>query len=373
MAATSMLTSNTLARKNWESSVKGFVDIYRASWVGHMFQRGTIVEAAELTGKKAGDETTFSFAGILTGTGIGEGGTLDGNEESLDLQSFTMKTGVFRHAVLNPNDEDTIEGQRSNVNFAKTAEKLLPEFHRARMDASAFNQLAGITATTITVDSTAYTGDARTFVQGLNSVTAPTSQRIVRAGGAASDQALTSSDTMSLDYVDDALVLTEGYPTMVGFGSDNDEYDLYLSLKQIRDLKRENSGNIQWYQNQLALINGGKDAELLSVGYNSKKPVARYANVNIYSANRVALGQNGSTDAAISTVRRGVLVGKNALAYGCPFGTLSGDGAVPLRMKTQMKDYDYYKGIEARALYGLKKIVFDSQDYGSIVISTYAG
>ena len=47
-------------------------------------------------------------------------------------------------------------------------------------------------------------------------------------------------------------------------------------------------------------------------------------------------------------------------------------GNVPFKFSTQLKDYDYIKGIEARMIYGVKKIQFDSEDFGSTVISTYA-
>ena len=108
-----------------------------------------------------------------------------------------------------------------------------------------------------------------------------------------------------------------------------------------------------------------------SVNFFSKKPEGEYRGVRIYSCARVATGQNSSTGATISTVRRGVLVGRNAVAFGSKFGSIK-DGNAPLKFFTQMQDYDYYKGIEARMIFGTSKLVFDSEDYGVHVISTYA-
>lgn len=375
MAVTSMLTGNALTVKLW--SKLGFVDMYKSSAFGRMYRRGTIMRAEELDRAEAGDDVTFNFTGILTGTGIGEGGTLTGNEEALDLQAFSMQYNVFRHAVASPND-DTIEQARTLVRFEERARQQLPQFHASRLDASVFNQLAGVNSTTITVDSTVYSGSNRTFVQGLNTINAPTTNRIIRAGGAANDESLTSSDTFTLDLIDAAVEqLLRTYPYAGPL--ENDEFDLYISYEQMTDLKRDTSGKIQWYTNYLSAMEGGDiDENKIMVGSKyGMQPVGKYANVNIIPAFRVATGQNSSTGAAITTVRRAVLCGRNALAFASRFsGALEDmretDGNVPFKFSVQLKDYDYIKGIEARMIYGVKKIQFDNEDFGSSVIATYA-
>lgn len=377
MAKTAMPSTSALAIKLW--SLDGFVDVYKKSCFGHMMNRGVITIAEELDRAKAGSEMTFNYTGILTGVGITEGGTMVGNEEGLDNQAFSMKWNVVRNAVLNPN-EDTIEQTRTNINFYNRARTLLQGWHKSRLDASVFNQLAGVNSTTVTVDSTVYSGADRTIVQGLNDVNAPTSNRIIRAGGAATDQALTSSDTMTLDLIDAAIEQASStYPHLEPL--DGDEFDLYLSFEQLTDLKRDTSGAIKWYDIYRSALEGGmKDGNpLMNANQYSIKPVGRYANVNIYSAYRVARGVNSATSAALPDVARAVLVGKDAAAFASKFsGSLSDDnnsgtgGNVPLKYTTELQDYDYLKGIEARMLYGVKKLQFDNEDLGCVVISTYA-
>ncbi len=376
MATTGMLTGNALTVKLW--SKLGFVDMYKGTAFGRMARRGTIMRAEELDRAEAGDDVTFSFTGILTGTGVGEGATLVGNEEALNLQSFSMQYNVFRHAVASPND-DTIEQARTNVRFEERARELLPEFHSARLDASVFNQLAGVNSTTITVDGTVYSGTDRTFVQGNNTINAPTTNRIIRAAGAATDQALTSADTMTLDLIDAAVEqLQRTYPTAKAL--DGQEFDLYISFEQSVDLKRDTSGKIQWYTNYLSSMEGGDQANnpIFTGDKYGTQPIGKYANVNIIPTFRVATGVDSSTSAAITTVRRAVLCGRNALSFGSKFGgsltdaSADSNGNVPFKFTTQLKDYDYIKGIEARMIYGVKKIQFASEDFGSTVISTYA-
>lgn len=352
--------------------------MYKNTAFGRMARRGTIMRAEELDRAEAGDDVTFNFTGILTGTGIGEGGTLVGNEEALDLQSFSMQYNVFRHAVASPND-DTIEQARTLVRFEDRARRQLPAFHASRLDASCFNQLAGVNSTTITVDGTVYSGTDRTFVQGLNTINAPTTNRIIRAAGAASDEALTSADTMTLDLIDAAVEqLQRTYPYAGAL--DGQEFDLYISYEQSVDLKRDTSGKIQWYTNYLSAMEGGMQGEnpIFTGDKYGTQPIGKYANVNIIPTFRVATGENSSTSAAITTVRRAVLCGRNALSFASRFGGELADakadeeGNVPFKFSTQLKDYDYIRGIEARMIYGVKKIQFDGEDYGSTVISTYA-
>ena len=154
---------------------------------------------------------------------------------------------------------------------------------------------------------------------------------------------------------------------------------MYISHEQETDLKRDTTGKIQWYTNYLSAMEGGQidNNKIMTGSEYATKPIGKYANVNIIPCFRVANGVNSSNGNNISTVRRAVLCGRDAIGFASRFsGALTGDetegGNVPLMFSTQLKDYDYDKGIEARVIYGAKKIQFDNEDYGSVVISTYA-
>jgi hypothetical protein len=154
---------------------------------------------------------------------------------------------------------------------------------------------------------------------------------------------------------------------------DDQTYDLFISPEQFVDLKQDTSGAITWFNIQLAQLEGGKGSKVEDQMYKGMPCAGKYANVNIYSAPRVAYGQNSGTSAVITTVRRAVLVGKNALTYASPFGHPTKGKNPPLKYFSQLKDYEYYKGLEGRMIYGLKKTsATNSQDIGVMVISTYA-
>jgi hypothetical protein len=370
MSSTQMLTTDALALKVWAKT--DWVNMGQRKAFGHLFERGAIYYAKDFEGlNKRGDQITYDYAGKLTGFPVGEGGTLDGNEEALNLGSFTMAINVTRIGVLSPND-DTIEQQRTLVSFPETTRKLIPSRHDELLDASVFNQLAGFNPTSYTQNGTTWSGAAKLFVQGHNTPVAPSSDRIIRAGAVATDQALGSGNKFTLDLIDAALEKNDLSDQPIEM-FDDQTYDLFISPEQFVDLKQDTSGAITWFNIQLAQLEGGKNSKVEDQMYKGMPCAGKYANVNIYAAPRVAYGQNSSTSAVITTVRRAVLVGKNALTYASPFGHPTKGKNPPLKYFSQLKDYEYYKGIEGRMIYGLKKTTAtNSQDIGVMVISTYA-
>lgn len=370
MASTGVLSANALTRKLW--ATEDWTNPGQRVAFGHLFERGAVFYVEDFLGARArGDQVTYDYTNKLTGIPIGEGGTLDGNEEALDLGSFTMAMNVTRIGVLNPND-DTIEQQRTLVDFPDRTRKLIPERHMELLDAACFNQLAGFNPTSYTQNGTTWSGTNKLFVQGHNTPTAPTTNRIIRAGGVANDQSLTSANTMTLDLIDYALEKVDNSDQPIKRFPD-DTFDLFVSPEQLVDLKQDTTGKIQWFNIELAKITGGKSNELENGMFDTMPALGQYAGVNIYSAPRVAYGQRSDTSAVITTVRRAVLVGKDAVSFASPFGGRPTDSDVPLKYFSQLKDYEYFKGLEGRLIYGLKKTVAsNSEDIGVIVISTYA-
>lgn len=368
MASTSMLTVNALTVKKWAMTDWLNPGPYNA--FGHMVERGAIYYADELTGSKArGDQITFSYVNKLTGIPIGEGGTLDGNEEALNLGSFSIAINVTRVGVLNPNS-DTIEQQRTLVDFPARSRRVIANRHAELMDISCFTQLASFNPTSFTMGGTTWSGNNRLFVQGQNTPPTESANRFVRAGAAATDQALTASNTMTLDLVDFALERNALSQQPLQMFNDN-SFDLFVSPEQYVDLKQDTSGKIQWFNIELAKITGGKDNELEDMIWKGMVAAGQYSSVYIYSAQHVAYGVNSSTSAVITSVRRAVLVGKDALTYASPYGRPK--EAVPLVYADQLKDYGYYKGLEGRAIYGIKQTTPSNGDpVGVIVIPTYA-
>jgi len=370
MSTTSMLTGNALTVKLWE--MKAWVQASRMSYFGKMVSDGSVYMPSEFKGRdNKGDTVTFSYVGKMTGVPKGEGGTLDGNEQAMDLQSHSMVINESRDAVKIPNSG--IEPQRTKVNMEQVVNELLPLRAMELMDASAFNQLAGVNPTSFTIDGATYASTAdKLHVQGHNSIVAPTTDRIIRAAGAATDQALTSADTMTLQLIDYAMEKNDLSNQPIAPANDG-YFHLYISPADAVNLKHDAGSSITWYNNQLANIQGGKEDQLSNRLMDRKIFLGTYANVKIWQAPRVAFGANSSTSAVITTVRRNVLVGKDALSFASPYGGRPSDDDVPLKIVNKLKDYGKYKGIGFELLYGIKKMSpSNKDDTGVIVIGTYA-
>lgn len=372
MATTTMTSSNSSTVKKWEK--KTWVEGYQQSVLGTCAKDGAVFDASKdfRGGQKRGDNITFDYVAKLTDVPKGEGSTGYGNEEALDIGSHNMSVNLTRILVSNPNN-DTIEQQRTNIQFDEVAANNMAKRALELMDSSVLNQLAGVNPTSFTLNGTTYSGDDRLQVQGHNAPTAPTTNRVIRASAAATDQALTSSDTFNMDLLDYACETIQANDQPIE-PCDDGYYKLFLHPYQVTDLKQDTSGAIQWYQNELAKEQGGKDSNL-TFRYNGKPLlVGIYDNVKIYRAPRVAIGANSSTSAAITTVRRAVMVGRDALSFASPFGGISSsDTDVPFKMYVQLSDYDYVKGMDLRSIYGVKKMSpSNGEDIGSFVISTYA-
>ena len=306
MATTTMSASNNSTVAKWEK--KTWIQAYNMSAFGDMVSAGAIYNASEyFRGDNGrGDNLTFDYAGKLTGVPLGEGSTAFGNEEALDLGNHNMRVNLTRIPVSNPNN-GSIEQQRTNIQFDEVSANLMAGRAIELIDTSVFQQLAGVNPNSFTLNGTTYSTSAeKLHVQGHNVPTDPTSNRIIRAGAQSNDQSLTSSDTMSMDLLDFALEAIQSNDQPLKPCADG-YYKLYLHPYQVVDLRQDSAGKIQWYQNELAKVQGGKDS-LIEFPY-SDKPihVGSYLNVKIYQAQRVAQGENSSTSAVVTNARRAVL------------------------------------------------------------------
>jgi hypothetical protein len=375
MAETSMTTANALRVQLWES--KTYYQALRTTCVGRMVKRGSVYfpEKFKNTNEQnKGDKITFPYVGKLTNVPRGEGQVAYGFEEALDTQSHSMEMNESRVPVLNPNT-GTIEQQRTHIDFDEATNSVLSDRIGELLDASAFQQLAGASPETLSVDGTTYNNAAdKLHVTGHNAVVAPTTNRIIRAGSRANDQTLTSADKMSLPLVDYAIELAQRTTQPIKMLTGN-TFDLYLAPEQQTDLKHDASSAIQWFNIQLAKIQAGADNKIEDSIENDIYVMGMYNQTNIIVAPRVAGGVSSADNSAVANTRRAVMVGRDALAFGSPYGggKPTDNGRPPVMYTEELIDYGHKKGRCANLLYGAKKMSpSNKEDIGVIVISTYA-
>jgi hypothetical protein len=399
MATSQISTSNALAAKKW--SDKAYIDSFKKSAYGFALKKGIL--SPEYTFQGKGDEVTIQTQGILTGAGQGEGNTLEGNEESINYGSFKARFGLTRHAVRyesggSMTSKRNAAAGEDGVPNAQVGQALMG-WMNSRVDTSFFNQLAGLDATSIPLTDgggTTYTGTSKELVQGLNTVAAPSTSRIIRAGGVANDQSLAA--TLDFNLIDAALeLLSTTTPTALPLNESDFQFVLFISPQQFTDLKRSTStATIRWRDLQQSKMEGGQKGQIETAsGFNNPPElVGIYGGVGIYVSNRVAYGQRSDTSAVITTVRRAILCGRKAAVYLSPkngvnyigagvsasselqSGLLDGSIELPIQAVKQSFDYNLSEGIGINAFYGIKKFQVQSagntEDLSSIVISTVA-
>ncbi len=348
MATTAYGVNDALAVKLW--SKKLFQDSLKKTYFSKFLGKSSnsLIQIKDETSKGAGDKITVGLRMQLSGAGVQGDGTLEGNEEALTTYSDAVYIDQLRHAVRSAGK---MSEQRVPFSVREEAKAGLEDWWAGRLDDWFFNQLAGNTAQT----DTKYTGNQAAL--------APSTNRKLFAGSTATDVGQGSTDIFNLNLIDKCVervstVSPTVRPIMIG---GDKKFVMFLHPYQVYDL-RTNTSSGQWLDIQKAALAGGKDSG--SPIYTGA--LGEYNNVILHSSERVPQGVNGSS--AVSTTRRAIFCGAQAalMAYG------QGDQGGDMSWVEELFDYKNQLGVSAGMIAGLKKTVFNSEDFGVFTVSTYA-
>jgi N4-gp56 family major capsid protein len=349
MATTSYGVNDALAVKLWGKKL--FQDALKKTYASKFTGKGSnsLCQIKDETSKGPGDKITVGLRMQLSGTGVQGDGTLEGNEEALTTYSDSVFIDQLRHAVRSAGK---MSEQRVPFSVREEAKAGLEDWWADRIDTWFFNQLAGNTAQS----DTRYTGNQAAI--------APSTNRKLFVTGSA-DESQGSGNVMTLTMIDKCVERAETLsptmrPVMVG---GEKKWVMFLHPYQVYDIRTSTSTG-QWLDIQKAALSGGND---------SKSPIytgalGEYNGVVLHMASRVPTGVNSSTGAAVSTVRRAIFCGAQAamMAYG------QKDQSAEMSWVEELFDYGNQLGVSAGMIAGLKKTQFNSEDFGTIVVSSYA-
>ena len=361
MALTSYGVNDALAVKLW--SKKLAVEVSKATAIAPLIgtSSNSIIQLKDETSKGSGDKVTFGLRTQLVGDGVTEGAVQEGNEEALSTYSDSIVINELVHAVRVKN-EQTIDAQRVPFSLRDEANSGLTDWYADRMSLMAFMHWGGYTAPTMAFEGRTLT--IKPVHYGFNAPTAPSSNRVIRAGAYANDQSITSSDVFTLGLIDKAVEKAKlANPRIRPVRVDGENvYVMYLHPIQITDL-RTNTSTGQWLDIQKAAYQGSRANNPIFDG-----SLGMYNGVVLREAEHVVPGVNSSTNAQITTVRRAVLLGAQSCV--AAFGMK----ATPDKYKIVEELFDYQRelGVAVQTVLGMKKTVFNSEDFGSVVVSTYA-
>jgi len=306
----------------------------------------------------SGSEVTFSLRARPKGDGFTEGETAEGNAESLSFFSDKLMINDLG-MVVGASSKHTVDQQRILFDLRDECKKSLAEWWADVKSKSFLNQVCGYTPETIIKKT------------GMNAVTAPAAKagftRQLWAGAATNDQSLSNSDTFTVGLIDRAVEAARtGSPSvrqvMVG---GNMKYVAYLHEGQITQMKTSVAEG-EW-KNINSFAYSGVNVKENPI-YNGS--LGEYAGVILRRSQDVTHGVNSSTGASVTTARRAVLLGAQAAAMAFGMKTYGGDRKY--RWSEMLKDHDRKLEVGSWSIFGLKKVVYDSTDYGTVVISTYS-
>jgi len=352
MATTNYAVNHPLAVKRWS---KGLMkESLKNTHVFQFMGTGTnnVLQIKTELGKEEGDKVTFGLRLQLEGEGTSGDSTLEGNEEALTTYDDAVYIDQLRHAVRS---KGKMSEQRVPFMVRDAARDGLADWWADRMDTAFFNQACGNTAQT----NTKYTG--------MQAAIAPSTNRLILAQSSSpgNEASLSASDTFTLELIDYAveLAVTGGsagdqIPLVpINLGRGMKKYVMFLHPYQVTDL-RTNTATGQWLDIQKAAMSGGQT---------TKNPIftgalGEYNGVVLHSNTRVPAAPTNSN------ARRAVMCGAQAVA--CAFGREAGKQTYS--WKEELFDYGNSLGVAAGAIHGMKKCQFNSEDFGTVVVSTYA-
>lgn len=357
MAGTEFGVNHPLANKLW--SKKLFYESLNATWISKFVGKSSdslIQLNPEL--KDTGDKLTYGLRMLLTGDGQQGDATLEGNEEALTFYSDSILINQIRHAVRS---SGKMSEQRVPYSVREEARQGLSDWFADRIDTCFMNQLAG------------NTNQSDTKFTGNNAAVATDNSHWVLATGTAGTDAeasLSASSVFSLTLIDKAVVKAKMNSPMLRPINVKGEkkYVMFIHPYQHYQL-RTNTNTAQYMDIQKAAIQGGQ----ISQNPIYTGAIAEYNGVILHESTRTPWGtaaQNSAkTNIGVTSVARAILCGAQAGVMCTGRNTSQGLDAT---WSEEKFDYGNQLGVGAGLIFGAKKTVFNSADFGTIVVSSFS-
>lgn len=140
MAKTTFATGDALTKKAWEEKLfrDTLKETYFQKFMGETSD--SIVQVNTELEKDKGDQVTFGLRMRLTGAGVEDDATLEGNEEALQSYSFNVSLKLYRHAVR---DNGGLTRQRAMFSIDMESEEAIKDWGTEKIDTLLFDELFG--------------------------------------------------------------------------------------------------------------------------------------------------------------------------------------------------------------------------------------
>lgn len=311
--------------------------------------------------KAKGDSISYALRVRMGGDGFSEGEKAQGNAQGLTHFSDSFVINELGQTA-GVKGENTIDAQRVPYNLREEGKAALVEWWQVRMSKTFFNQVCGYVPANTAVQDVS----GPKYI-GFNTVPAATAGRIMRPSTHTTDQAITNADGFVISMIDKAKEMaTTGdqkiRPVNVG---GKKKYVVYLDPAQVTSL-RTTTATGSW-QDIIKYAFSGVDITKHPL-YNGS--LGEWNGCILRESQDVTTGYHSTALTADTDTRRAVLLGAQAAVYGC--GGANKLGPMKYRWSEELFDHGRELEIGAWAIFGMKKTQYNSLDFGTLVISTYA-
>lgn len=352
MAVQTFSTSHALSQQQWSEGLEAEV-IKKISYINYVGKRSdSLIQWKDELVDKPGDTITFGLRMQLTADLLGSGDVFETNEQTLTIHDTSIVIDELGHSVRWNNK---MSRQRVSFHMLDEAKAALADQLSHGLDTGFFNQVCG---------NTVSPAPAATMA-GNNTITAPTNHLFAGTSNTA-DQDLAANDDFTLDLLDKAVELAKTSSPAIrpahieGLG---EYFVVFLHPYQVTQLREADS---RWDDIQRDILRGGSiNNNPLLTG-----TLGVYNGCVLVENTRVTKGVDTSaSNAAIDEVRRAVLCGAQCATIG--WGRLGGS---PNRFVWAEESFDFGRehAVAASSLVGLKKTVFNSADFATVVMSSYS-
>ena len=295
--------------------------------------------------KSAGDRVRNILRMQLSGGGIQGDDTLEGNEESLVTYTDDIIIDQLRHAVRS---KGKMTEQRIPFSIREEARMGLQDWWADRYDTWFMNVLTGNSAVT----DTRYTGN--------QAATAPTTNHHIIANSMTeATLTATSAAIFTLALVDAAVLKAKTLTPVirpVKTGVSNANFVMFITPEQHYDLRRS-TATMEWADIQKAAIQGGQ----ISNNPMFTGALGLYGGVILHESYRIPVLESTGG----SKLGRAVLCGAQSACFA--FGRDNTESRMD--WNEELFDYKNSLGVSAGCISGMKKNVYNSADFATIVVS----
>lgn len=359
MAVTLYGVNSSETVKLWARKV--FHESIAKTWASKFMGTGSdsVIQVLTDAKKDSGDRVRVILRSLLTGDGVAGDDTLEGNEEALTTYVDDVLINQLRHAVRSAGK---MSEQRVPFSVREEARMGMTDWWKERIETALANQLAGATGVT----DTKYTGMNATVAPSTGSA----SRLIVGTpAGVASHTteaslSLTTTHAIKLIDLDRAIavakvqtprirpVIVDGKKYFVGF----------LHPYAIRQLRADSATTGAWFDLQKAQLQGGKISD------NPLLTGAEFVYNGAIFHEWPYLPTPPSSVTAFGSYRRGLICGAQAAAF------CIGQGQNPEKFSWEEELFDYGNqlGVSGGMIFGCKKTVFNSNDFGAMTLTGFA-